>query len=106
MTDLLEREREQCNSSNSNNSACSGSGDSDDDVDDFENCDVGESVESDTDEVKMREVEHCLTTVPGTVKVMIRLMMMMMMKSATDEADEVKMREAMLNCSSRNSATH
>ena len=39
---------------------------------------------------------------------MIRLMMkmMMMMKSATDEADEVKMREALLNCSSRNSATH
>ena len=53
VTDLLEREREQCNSSNSNNSACSGSGDSDDDVnDDFENRDVGDSVESDTDEVK------------------------------------------------------
>ena len=59
VTDLLEREREQCNSSNSNNSACSGSGDSDDDVDDFENRDVGDSVESDIDEVKMREVEHC-----------------------------------------------
>ena len=59
VTDLLEREREQCNSSNSNNSACSGSGDGDDDVDDFENRDVGESVESDTDEVKMRKVEHC-----------------------------------------------
>ena len=60
MTDLLEREREQCNSSNSNNSACSGSGDDDDvDVDDFENPDVGDSVERDTDEVKMREVEQC-----------------------------------------------
>ena len=32
-------------------------------------------------------------------------MMMMMMKSASDEADEVKMREALLNCSSRNSGS-
>ena len=32
-------------------------------------------------------------------------MMIRLMKSATEEADEVKMREALLNCSSRNSGS-